>query len=519
MPPPPGRPAVRVAAGIILTRLLGLVRERVFAHYFGNSLPADAFRAALKIPNVIRNLLGEGTLSASFIPVYAAMIARGDHDAARRLSGTIASLLMAVTAGAALAGVALAPLITDFAAPGFSGATRDLTVTLVEIMFPMSGVMILSGWCLGVLNTHRRYFLSYAAPALWNVAQIGTLVALGGWFIGARLAVALAWGALVGSVLQILAQLPATLKSGGAVRWSLDLHTAGARKVIRAWAPVVFGAGVIQISSIIDTQLGSLAGAGAVASLGYAQLVALLPLSLFGVSIAAASLPELSREAATQGDATGATPPGAEAVARRLADGQRRVTFFVIPSAFALVAVGHRVIAALFQTGAFGTTETELVAGILAAYGVGLPAQALVKLLASGHYALGDTRTPVRIAALSVVLSAALAIALMQVYGVAGIALGASLAAYVNVSLNYTRLTRHTGPINGPGEWRALWTGVLAAVGAAAGALVTDRFIPLATIWWGAGATLGVFGVVYLSVTWLSGHPDARELIGSLRRR
>ena len=158
MAPSAGRLASRVAAGVLLTRILGFVRERVFAHYFGNTPVADAFRAALKIPNVIRNLLGEGTLAASFIPVYAGMIERGEHEKARKLSGTIASLLLAVTAVSALAGIALAPIITAFAAPGFSGPTRELTVTLVAIMFPMSGLTILSAWCLGILNTHRRFF-------------------------------------------------------------------------------------------------------------------------------------------------------------------------------------------------------------------------------------------------------------------------------------------------------------------------------------------------------------------------
>ncbi|MBI4420447.1 MAG: murein biosynthesis integral membrane protein MurJ, partial [Gemmatimonadetes bacterium] len=332
--------AAQVAAGILLTRILGFVRERVFAHYFGNTPVADAFRAALKIPNVIRNLLGEGTLSASFIPVYAGMIERQDLDGARKLSGSIASVLLVLTAGAALAGVVLAPVITAFAAPGFSGATRDLTVRLVAIMFPMSGLTILSAWCLGVLNTHRRFFLSYAAPAVWNVAQIATLVALGAHLAGAGLGVALAWGALAGSALQLAVQLPATLKHVGRLHWSLSLDTPAARTVTRNWIPVVFGAGVAQISSIIDTQLGSLLGAGAVATLGYAQLVAVLPVSLFGVSIAAAALPELSRDVSADASA---------AIRQRLAEGTRRVVFFVLPSAFAFATLGKPIVGTLFQ--------------------------------------------------------------------------------------------------------------------------------------------------------------------------
>ncbi|MGH7701940.1 MAG: lipid II flippase MurJ, partial [Gemmatimonadales bacterium] len=193
----PARPAATVAAGILVSRVLGFVRERVFAHYFGNDQSADAFRAALKIPNVVRNLLGEGTLSASFIPVYARAVERGDEAGARALAGAVLGVLAGVTALSALAGIWLAPLITDFVAFGFPPATRALTVRLVRILFPMTGLMVVSGWCLGVLNTHRRFFLPYAAPAVWNIAGIATLWTAATWRPQAGpvdLAVALAWG-------------------------------------------------------------------------------------------------------------------------------------------------------------------------------------------------------------------------------------------------------------------------------------------------------------------------------------
>ena len=508
MPPSSGRLAGHVAAGIIVARILGFVRERVFAHYFGNGPAADAFRAALKIPNVIRVLLGEGTLSASFIPVYATMIERGDRDGARRLAGTVASLLVLLTAVCALLGILLAPLITDFAAPGFSGTTRDLTVQLVEILFPMSGVLVLSAWCLGVLNTHQRFFLPYAAPALWNVAQIATLVALGAHLLGARLVVALAWGALAGSVLQVAVQVPSTLRLAGGAVWSLRLDAAGVRQVIGAWVPVVIGAGVVQISSIIDTQLASLLGGGAVAALGYAQLFSTLPLSLFGVSVAAAALPALSRDAATQ---------PADVMRVRLANGVRRLAFFAVPSAFALAALGPAMVAALFETGSFGPDETAVVGGVLAAYAIGVPGQASVKLLASGHYAVGDTRTPVRVAGISVAVSAALAWTLMRWFGPAGIALGSAVGGYVNVALNYTRLERRLGPLAVPSDRRALGATALAAALATAISGLVYR-------WTGSGpwisllAALAAFSVVYGSVCLLLRHPDAAGLLRRVRR-
>jgi len=199
-----GRHAAQVAAGILLTRVLGYLRERLFAYYFGNaSVAADAFRAALRIPNAIRNLLGEGTLSASFIPVYAALSQRADRRAARALAGAVLALLLLATGALAVLGIAFAPGITTLIAKGFDAPRRDLTITLVRILFPMTGLMVVSAWCLGVLNTHRRFFLPYAAPALWNIAGIVAMVGAGTWFANHalpldrqlhRLALALAWG-------------------------------------------------------------------------------------------------------------------------------------------------------------------------------------------------------------------------------------------------------------------------------------------------------------------------------------
>lgn len=509
MRPSQGRLAARVGAGILVTRLLGFVRERVFAHYFGTGIEADAFGAALRIPNVIRNLLGEGTLSASFIPVYAGMIERGETDDARRLAGVVASLLVLMTAAAALLGIALAPLITDIAAPGFSGRQRDLTVILVRIMFPMSGALILSAWCLGVLNTHRRFFLAYAAPAIWNIAQITTLVALGGHLMGTDLVVAVAWGAVVGAVLQIVVQLPTTLRLVQRVTWSLRWHTTGVAQVMRAWVPVIIGAGIVQISSIIDTQLASLLPPGAVATLRYAQLIAILPVSLFGVSVAAVALPELSRDVAGRDN---------EILRLRLGSGIRQVSYFAVPAAFAFAALGPQLAGALLQTGAFDASDTALVGGVLAAYGLAVPAQSTIKLLASGHYAMGDTKTPVRIAAMGVVVGAGTAVIVMQYLGPAGIALGAAAGAYVNVTLNLNRLEAKLGSITSVSEIRALASVAIGSVaGAGAGAFTAAR---LATqpIWIGALAGLATFGVTYAAITLLLGNPEARKIAGSLTR-
>ena len=502
--------ATRVAAGILVTRVLGYVRERVFAHYFGNSAAADAFRVALKIPNAIRNLLGEGTLSASFIPVYAGLNERQDKQAARALAGAVLGLLLLASGVLALLGIAFAPAITAVVAQGFDAPRRELTTVLVRILFPMTGLMVISAWCLGILNTHRRFFLPYAAPALWNVAGIVAMVAAASWLSGRalplneqlyRLSLALAWGTVVGSVLQIAVQLPACWRLLGGIALRFSTAPEGVRHVLIAWAPLVLGAGVAQISGVVDTFLGSFTGVGGLASLGYAQLIQVLPISLFGASVVAVSLPDLSR------DAAGAAPN--DLLRARIALGFRRIAFFVVPSAFAFAALGPAIVGALFQTGRFDADDTALVGGVLAAYGVGLLGQATVKLFASGFYALRDTRTPVKIATLSLVVSGVLSWLLMRRLGPAGIALGSSLGSTLNVVLHLRDLDRRIGTVLGRTDWRVfgvvVFSGLAAAALAMGGAGLTAGWRPIPH----GLAVLGIFGVTYGALTLALRHPDA----------
>ena len=171
-----GRSAALVAAGILLSRLVGLVRQKLFAHYLGNGLEAAAFAAATRIPNVLQNLLGEGVLSASFIPVYAGLRAKKNDDEARRVAGAVFGLLAVVVAVMVAAGVLAAPLLVEVIAPGYQGPARELTIRLVRLIFPGTGVLVLSAWCLGILNSHKKFFLSYAAPVVWNGCIIAALV-------------------------------------------------------------------------------------------------------------------------------------------------------------------------------------------------------------------------------------------------------------------------------------------------------------------------------------------------------
>ena len=358
-----------VGAGIFLSRIAGFVRSRALAHYLGNSDAADAFTYALKLPNLLQNLFGEGVLSASFIPVYVRLMEEKREDEARRVAGAVASLLFLVVSVLVLGGVLAAPLLVDVFAAGYSGEKRDACIRLVRIVFPGTGLLVLSAWCLGVLNSHRRFFLSYVAPVLWNAAIIAALVLEGRATRDAQgypLATAAAWGAVAGSALQLLVQLPVVLvllrglRPGPGPR----LPRTCARSA-RSFVPVVLGRGVVRRSPAGSTPSSPAScSTGAMAGLGYAQMLYLLPISLFGMAVSASELPEMAR-------ATGDAQAIAAQLRERLAAGLRRMAFFVVPSTVAFLALGDMVVGLVYRTGRFGAGDALFVWAILAGFSAG----------------------------------------------------------------------------------------------------------------------------------------------------
>lgn len=448
--------AASVGSGIMLSRVTGVARDVAVAAFLGTRLSADAYWAAIKIPNIIRNLLGEGTLSASFVPVYSEQLELSAAQRAADAPGTpgedatdpprlAASVLGLVLVTATLLsglGVLLAPWITAAVLGTADDATRILTTSLVRILFPMAGVLILGAWCLGVLTSHHRFFLPFAAPALWNLAQVG------GLFLAAAVgstawAHALAWSALAGSVLQVGIQLPSSFRIAGIARPRLDLDWEPLRRVARNTLPVISSQGIFQISSLVDLSLAGLAGTGALAALSYSQRLVYLPVSLFGISVAASSLPTMSRDATR------------DALRLRLVDGFFQITFFVLPAAVILLLFGDLAVALLYQRREFSADSTALVAAILGAYSLGLVAMSCLKLFASGFHALQDTRTPMRIAAASVTLGIAVSVALTLAmrsagygtYSAVGIVLGGVCGSWLNLILHWWLLGRRIGPL------------------------------------------------------------------------
>ena len=402
------RASSAVGTGILLSRVAGLLREKLLAYHLGTGLGAEAFRAALRIPNLLQNLLGEGVLSGAFVPTYARMVRDGREEDAGRLAGAVASLLVLVTGLLVVIGVMFAGPITRVLTPGFpvGSAKAELTVTLVRIITPSLGFLVLSAWSLGVLNAHRRFFRAYVAPVLWN-ATIIVFLSVAAMLEGTELdlARAVALGALVGAVLQFLSQLPAVLRSVPTLRMRLGRSIPGLREVVRASGGVIAGRGIIQLSAYLDLVVASLLAAGAVAALGYAQVLYLLPVSLFGMSVAAAALPDVAL----------VRPHERVQLVAEVERGMARVATFVIPTIAIYLALGEQVVTLLFGGGAFGPAATRQVAIVLAAYSLGLLATTQSRLLQSTLYGLDDTTTPARIAAMRVGVATVAGVALMLV--------------------------------------------------------------------------------------------------------
>lgn len=508
MPRSGNRHAFLVASGIFITRSFGLVRQHVFAHYFGiQTDAADAFSAAFRIPNFLQNMFGEGVLSASFIPVYARLLAEKNEEEAGRVAGAVAALLAMAVSVVVLLGVLATPYFIDVVAAGFHGRTRELTITLVRILFLGAGFLVLSAWCLGILNSHRKFFLSYTAPVIWNISMITTMLVFGRSMDTSRLAVALAWGAVLGASLQFLVQVPVVLRIAPRITARM---TANVREVVRNFAPVFVSRGVVQISGYIDVWLASFLPKGSVAGLVSAQILYMLPISLFGMSVSAAELPEMSGALGDHGYLN-----------RRLNNGLRQIAFFIVPSAMGFLALGGVIAAALFQGGLFNHGDAQYVWGILAGSTVGLLAQTLGRLYSSTYYALRDTRTPLRFAVIRVLLTTALGyvcalrlpgwIGLDPRWGVAGLTASAGISGWVEFTLLRRALNRRIGRTGLPVSLVArLWSS--AGLAALAGWAVQFEFRghgPKLS----AVAILGAYGVVYFGMTYLLGVEECRRTL------
>lgn len=412
-----------IGTATLASRVLGFVRDMVVALTFGAGGMTDAFVVAFRIPNILRRLLGEGALATAVIPVFSDyLVNRSREEFVRMLRAVLAAALLALSVATA-AGLVAAPWILRVIAPGFLGdpGQASLTVLLTRVMFPYLFLVGLAALAMGVLNAHGRFFAAALGPALLNVGMIGMVLLLARRMEPPILALAI--GVLVGGVAQLSAQLPSLRRCGLLVAPSLDLGHPALARVARLLLPAVFGLAAAQVGLFVNTLLASLLPAGSISFLYYADRVMELPLGLFGVALASASLPAMSRAAAA-GDRRGVGATLSFALG---------LSFYVtVPATVGLVLLRTPIVRVLFERGQFTAADTIATAQALAWYAVGLVGFSGARIAAQAFYALHTPGIAVKLGMLSVAVNIVTAVSLMGSLGHGGLALASSVGGIVN---------------------------------------------------------------------------------------
>jgi putative peptidoglycan lipid II flippase len=509
------RAAGTIGLFTLLSRLLGFVRDMVVARAFGASMAADAFFVAFRIPNLFRELLAEGTISAAFVPVFTEKLALGERERAWELASRVFTVLLAAAVGVVCLGVLAAPLIVRVMAPGFAAAPAQqaLTVLLTRIMFPYLAFIALSALAMGVLNAHRAFALPALAPFFFNLMLIAAAL-----WLAPRMqvpALGLAVGVLLGGLAQLGLQIPGLVAHGMIPRLAWAPRDPDMRRIGRLMVPVVFGLSVTQVNLLVNTLLASFLAPGSVSYLYYGMRLIHFPLGIFGVALATAILPTLSAQAARE-DFAG--------VKRGVVGALRLVLFVTVPAMAGLMTLRTPIVTILFQRGAFDARATAGVATAVLAYACGLWAFAAVRIVAATFYALKDTATPVKVAALAMGANIVLNLALMHPLRHGGLALATALAAMLNLVLLLFALKSRLEGLSLGALWPSLARTVAAAgVMAAVCAWVAAGPVFAAGTAWVRGAwlaaTVGGSVILYLGTHRLLGGDEARLLARALVRR
>lgn len=465
-----------VGAMTVVSRVLGLARDVIIARAFGAAAAADAFFVAFRVPNLFRRWFGEGAFSQAFVPVlseYRERYQRSEVEAlVAAVSGTLAAGLVAFT----LAGIAAAPALVALFSPGFVGEPEQFarTVALLRLTFPYLTLVSLVALAGGVLNTYGVFAVPAFTPVFLNVGLIaGALV------VAPHLAepiYALAYGVLAGGVLQLAFQLPALARIGMLCVPRLVPGHAGVRQILGLMAPAVFGASVAQLNILIDTALASTLVAGSISWLYYADRMMEFPLGVFSIALGTVVLPTLSR-AFQRADDGG--------YAATLDWALKLVALVTLPAAVGLAVLSMPILTTLFQYGRMTPEDVRAAADALAAYGIGLVALSAVKVLAPAYFARQDTRTPVRVGLVAVVVNVVLNLALIGPLAHVGLALATSIAAVVNAGLLLRGLLIAGRYAPQPG-WRHLAFAI--AAGLMAMTIVLVVVTPPLEVWAAAGA-------------------------------
>ena len=435
--------AAVMGAATFISRIAGLIREQTFAYLFGASAMTDAFNVAFRIPNLLRDLFAEGAMSAAFVPTFNGVLEKEGKERAFQVTNLTLCALFLILGVLTLVGIYFSPEIVTLIAPTFAQdkAKFDVTVTMTRIMFPFLPVISFAAISMGILNSMGAFFIPAIAPVFLNLAMI-----LAGWTL-CPLAqkmnmpgiTGMAIGAMLGGTLQFLAQMPALYKYGYRFKWCINFSDPAIKRIFRLILPGTIGLAATQINVAISTILSTSQGDGAVSWLSYSFRIMQLPLGLFGVAVAQATLPAISKLAA-KNDKAG--------MSSTLASSIRLSSFINLYACFAMIALANPIIRLVFQHGRFTAADTTATAIALQAYAVGLIFFSLIKILGPAFYALDNTKTPVKASIASVIVTIALNLILIKPCGYWGLALSTGLGAMVNFAILYFKIQNKLGTFN-----------------------------------------------------------------------
>jgi putative peptidoglycan lipid II flippase len=424
------------------SRILGLVREQVLAHAFGASHQMDAFNVAFRLPNLVRDLFAEGAMTAAFVPTFSRTLEREGKEAAWALGRRAITALLLVTVLIATLGILLAEPMTRAFAGDYTEVPGkfELTVKLTRLMFPFLPLVAVAVAAMGMLNALGRFFVPALAPAMFNVASIACILLLVPLMpaMGLPAVTALAVAVLAGGFGQVLLQWPQLRREGFRYRFDFAPRDPGLREILLLMGPGTLGVAATQFNVYVNTVLATSQEPGAVSWLNYAFRILYLPIGLFGVAIASASLPLMSQHAG-RGDMA--------AVRQTLSHAVRLVLSLTVPATFGLIALGVPIVRLIFERGHFLPRDTDAVALALMGYAPGLVGYSAVKVLSPTFYALRESRTPVIVSVTAVLMNATLSILLARALGFPGLSLGTALASLLNAGLLLILLRRRLGPL------------------------------------------------------------------------
>ena len=508
-----------VTVGTAVSRVMGLVRESVFAHLFGVGAATDAFNVAFRIPNLLRDLFAETALSAAFVPVLTAEKAKG-KEAQNRLASNIFNVLFVVTGAVALAGLLAAPTLAKAIAFGFGSVPGKigLTAQLTAVLFPFLIFVSLAAWAMSYLNTERSFFVPSVAPAAFNLFSILVPLLTYGWYVarGKEPIFGMAVGVLVGGLMQLVVQVPSLRRKG--FRWSpvLSFRDPEFRRVMALFIPVAIGLAGTRINVLVNTILVTPLAQGSVSWLNYAFRIMHLPLGLFGIAVGTVALPSLSKLVLANDVA---------AVKSTLTDSLKMVLFLTVPTSALIACLAVPVTRAIYERGQFTAADTLATAGALVLYVLGIPFISALRNVAAVFYAHKDAKTPMVASFASIALNIVLNLSLMGVLGFLAFPLSTTLAAMLNVGLLYALLPHKIGPLE-PGPLAA-YAGKLAVASAAGGgaAWLGNRLAggALGTSFLATAASVAVCGLlgltVFFAVSRLLGLSETREYMRRFLRR